>query len=133
MSISRFQRIGKARAYFFLAFLTRLGAGAAFLGSKNGHLCKAQACSAGILATAKPMTRPITMAQVSRSCPATSKPMNTMATMKLTICEAFDCLAVTRPAFMGTSPRNRPQGAHMTPSTTLITVDTVVTSIMFLC
>ena len=55
--------------------------------------CKAQACSAGILATAKPMTRPITMAQVSRSCPATSKPMNTMATMKLTICEAFDCLA----------------------------------------
>ena len=45
--------IGKARAYFFLAFLTRLGVGAIFLGSKNGHLCKAQACSAGILATAK--------------------------------------------------------------------------------
>ena len=34
MSISRFQRIGKARAYFFLAFLTRLGVGAIFLGSK---------------------------------------------------------------------------------------------------
>ena len=132
MSISRFQRIGKARAYFFLAFLTRLGVGAIFLGSKKGHLCKAQACSAGILATAKPMTRPITMAQVSRSWPATSKPMNTMATMKLTICEDFYCLAVTRSAFMGTSPRNRPQGMQMTANIALRVIDNVVASMMFL-
>ena len=45
---------------------------------------------------------------------------------------AFDCLAVTRSAFMGTSPRNRPQGVQMTANIALRVIDNVVASMMFL-
>ena len=57
--------------------------------------------------------------------------MNTNAMMKLIICDAFDCLAVTKSAFNGISPRNMPQGTQMTANTTLRMIDKVVASIMF--